>query len=99
MNGIFKWVEIRSIYNFAWGLLKAFKKSIFSTSTVKKNSKSHKGSIRRSLQAQPKTIQKLSKQINQSKQKKSQIKVCLVLQKWKQAKNLYGGYPVYFFGK
>jgi hypothetical protein len=35
--------------------------------------------IRQSLQAQPKTIKKLSKhQINQSKQKKSQIKACLV---------------------
>jgi hypothetical protein len=34
------------------------------------------------LQAQPKNIKKLSKhQINQSKQKQSQIKVCLVLQK------------------
>jgi hypothetical protein len=38
------------------------------------------GSNRQSLQAQPKNIKKLSKhQINQSKQKKYQIKVCLVL--------------------
>jgi hypothetical protein len=30
--------------------------------------------------------------------KKSQIKVCLVLQKCKGAKNLYGGYPTKFAG-
>jgi hypothetical protein len=43
-------------------------KSIFNTLKVKKKSKLHMGSIRQSLQAQPKNIKKLSKhQINQSK--------------------------------
>jgi hypothetical protein len=53
-------------------------KRIFNTPKMK--TKIHMGSIRQSLQAQPKTVKKLSKhQINQSKEKKSQIKVCLVL--------------------
>jgi hypothetical protein len=57
------------------------------------------GSIRQSLQAQPKNIKKLSKyQINQSKSKKSQIKVFLVLQKCKGAKNSLEGYPTEFAG-
>jgi hypothetical protein len=59
----------------------------------------HMGSIQQSLQAQPKNIKKLSKhQINQSKLKKSQIRVCLVLQNWKEGKNSYGGYPTEFAG-
>jgi hypothetical protein len=57
------------------------------------------GSIQRSLEAQPKTIKKLSKhQINQLIKKKSRIKVCLVLKKWKEAKNSYEGYPTEFAG-
>jgi hypothetical protein len=45
-------------------------KSIFNTPKVKKKTKIHMGSIRQSLQAQPKNIKKLSKhQINKSKQK------------------------------
>jgi hypothetical protein len=51
------------------------------------------------LQAQSNNIKKLSKhQINQSKLKKSQIKVCLVLQKRKEGKNSYQGYPMEFAG-
>jgi hypothetical protein len=49
-----------SIYNIAWGLLNATKK-IFNTPKVRKKTKIHMGSIRRSLQAQPKNIKKLSK--------------------------------------
>jgi hypothetical protein len=62
-------------------------KSIFITPKVKKKTKIHMESIRQSLQAQPNNIKKLSEhQINQSKKKKSQIKVCLVFQNEKKAK-------------
>jgi hypothetical protein len=58
-----------SIYNFVWRLLKGHQKCIFNTSKVKKT-KIHMGSIRQSMQAQPKTIKKNSEhQINQSEQK------------------------------
>jgi hypothetical protein len=51
-----------SFYNFVWGLLKATKKVYLIPQKI------HMGSIRQSLQAQPKNIKKLSKhQINQSK--------------------------------
>jgi hypothetical protein len=52
-------------------------KSIFNSSKVKK--KIHMGSIRQSLQAQPKILNKFSEdQINQSELKFSQEKVCFV---------------------
>jgi hypothetical protein len=71
-----------SIYNFAWGLLKTTKKVNYVPQKMKKNPNIYIGSIWRSLQAQPKIIKKLSKtQINQSKQKKILIKICLVPQK------------------
>jgi hypothetical protein len=76
-------IRKRTFYlQFCMGTPEGHQKSIFNTTKVKKNKKKHMGSVRQSLQAQPKTIKKLSKHlINQSKQKKSQIKVCLVLQK------------------
>jgi hypothetical protein len=83
-----------SIYNFVSGLLKATKKVYLIPESGKK-AKIHMGSIRQSLQAQPKNIKKLSKhQINQSNKKKTQIKECIVL----QGKNSYGGYPTEFAG-
>jgi hypothetical protein len=57
-----------SIYNFVWGLLipEGHQESIFNA--PKKKTKIHTGSIRQSLQAQPKNIKTLSKhQINQLK--------------------------------
>jgi hypothetical protein len=57
------------------------------------------GSIRQSLQVQHKNIKKVIETPNQPIEiKKSQIKVCLVLQKWKEGKNTYGGYPTEFAG-
>jgi hypothetical protein len=53
---------------FCIGTPEGHQKSIFNTPKVKKKTKIHMGSIRQSLQAQPKNIKKLSKQqINQSK--------------------------------
>jgi hypothetical protein len=66
---------------FCMGTSEGHEKSIFNTPKVEKT-KIHMRSIRQSLQAQPQNIKKLSKhQIDQSKYKKSQIKLCLVLQK------------------
>jgi hypothetical protein len=81
------------IYNFEWGLLKA-------TKNVKvKQTKIHMGSIRQSLQAQPKNIKKLSKhQIYQSNRKISQKTLYFIPSKCKGAKNSYGGYPTEFAG-
>jgi hypothetical protein len=58
---------------FCMGTHESHQKGIFNTSKVKIKTKIQMGSIQQSLQDQPKTIKKLSKQINQSKQKKSQI--------------------------
>jgi hypothetical protein len=70
-----------SIYNFVWGLLKATKK-VYLIPQKCKYTKIHMGSIRQSLQAQPKNIKKVIETPNQPIEiKKSQIKVWLVLQK------------------
>jgi hypothetical protein len=70
------------------GTPEGHQKSIFNTSNVKKT-KIRIGSIRQSLQAQPKNIKKLTKhQIN--KPKKSQIKLCLVLPKCEESKTRMG---------
>jgi hypothetical protein len=64
---------------FCMGTPEVHQKSIFYTSKVKKQKM---GSIRQSLQPQPKTIKKIIETPNQSiEAKKFQIKVCLVLQK------------------
>jgi hypothetical protein len=73
-------IRKKSFYlQFGMRTPESHQKSIFNTSKVKIKTNIHVGSILQSLQAQPKTIKKLSKKINQPKQKKSQIKVCLVL--------------------
>jgi hypothetical protein len=64
-----------------------------------KNTKIDIGSIRQSLRARPKIIKKISEhQINQSKRKFFQKKVCLVPEKCKGAKSSYGSYPTEFAG-
>jgi hypothetical protein len=78
--------KITFYLQFCMGTPEGYQKSIFNTPKLK--TRIHMEFIRKSLQAQPNNIKKLSKhQINQSKYKKSQIKVCLVLQKWKEGKN------------
>jgi hypothetical protein len=57
------------------------------------------GATRQNLRARPKILKKiLEHQINQSKRKFSQRKVCLVPQMCTGAKNSYGGYPMEFAG-
>jgi hypothetical protein len=52
------------------------------------------------LQARPKILEKISEhQINQSKRKFSQKKICLVPQMCTGAKNSYGGFLFFIFLK
>jgi hypothetical protein len=57
------------------------------------------GATRGNLRARPKILKKISEhQINQSKRKFSQKKVCVVPQMCTRAKNSYEGYPTEFAG-
>jgi hypothetical protein len=93
-----------SIYNFVWELLKATKKVYLIPQKWRKSEKKtkiHMESIWESLQAQlaanHKKNYRNTKSTNRN-QKKSQIKVCLVLQKWKKAKNSHRSYQTEFAG-
>jgi hypothetical protein len=78
-----------SIYNFVWGLEG---QSIFNTSKLKK--KIHMGSIRQSLQAQPKTYKSYrnTKSTNRNK-KKSQKKSMFSTSKVKRRQKFVWGLP------